>query len=739
MLKPPRKPTISSGFAAALKSDWRVLARGPQLPPADFSIWLFLAGRGSGKTWAHSHFVHEQAATGAAKRIAIVGATADAVRFTQVEGAAGILAAAGAWERPTYESGKGQITWPSGAIARLFSADSPELLRGPEHDLAWCDELASWRRAQETWDNLMMGLRSGPRPQVVISTTPKPTKLIKDLVAREGADGIVITRSSTYDNRINLPPSFFAQLVKKYEGSRVGRQELLAELLLDVPGALWSHANLQETRVEVAPPMQRVVVAVDPSGSGNENADEAGIVVAGVDAAGEAYCLADLSGRMAPVEWARKAIDAYHFYKANLVIAETNFGAQMVIDTLAAVDPNVPTKAITSSRGKVLRAEPISTYFEQGRGHLCGSFPALEDELTSFTADYDRSRDGSPNRVDALVFAFSELLLNQPLGGYFRLTSLLVNGEPAPLPVRPDSISVTLALTDRTDSALGVIYWARSRIRGIPVTILDYDLIEVDAALADGYLQSVNRRASILAELTQARIRIPTLWVEKHGIGETLLRQGQHAEINIRAVPKEMLLPTLDERAIACKGYVQTSRFVKLAQEAHERILVHRSVSVNHLISQLTTFELGGKDQAAELVNAFCIGLAVSLENSHGHFALSKNEVTRILAPPIEEPPVITAEQQARIDSFAESSHQMQLSETEFKRRAILEVARGNPYPRTLSAVNMVGQGWPQPPYPGELPSGEHTVDDQLGAGRRVVDGKVCIVPNPRAWVRLGF
>ena len=354
-------------------------SRPEQLPPKDFlawSIWLFLAGRGSGKNWADSHYVHELAATGAVMRVALIGATADATRYTMVEGTAGILAAAGARDRPVFEASKGQLTWPSGCIARLYSADSPELLRGPEFDLAWCDELASWRRAQETWDNLNFCMRGGKHPHIIISTTPKPTKLIKNLVAREGVDGIVISRSSTYDNRVNLPPSFFAQLVRKYEGTRVGRQELNAELLLDTPGSLWTVENLERTRVRQAPPMQRIVVAIDPTGRGSEDADECGIIVAGLGQNGEGYVLADESGRMTPTEWARRAIDAYRRFKADKIVAEVNFGALMIAGTIAAVDPNVPLKSIASFRGKILRAEPISTLFEQGRCHLVGSFPA---------------------------------------------------------------------------------------------------------------------------------------------------------------------------------------------------------------------------------------------------------------------------------------------------------------------------------------------------------------------------
>src|SRR5580692_4786406 len=340
--KRPDPSGMAGRFAAALKNDWRARARPEQLPPDDFSIWLFMAGRGSGKNWAHSHYVHEQGASGAVERIALIGATADATRFTMVEGTAGIMAAAGDVDRPVFEASKGQLTWPSGCIAHLYSADSPELLRGPEFGLAWCDELASWRRAQETWDNLNFCMRGSRNPKIVISTTPRPTKLVKDIVQREGTDGIVITRSSTYDNRKNLPPSFFAHLVKKYEGTRTGRQELLAELLLDTPGSLWNSANLEATRVTAAPAMQRIVVAIDPSGSGSADADECGIIVAGLGQDGEGYVIADLSGRMTPTEWARRAIDAYRHFKADRIVAETNFGSLMVIGTIQAVDNSVP-------------------------------------------------------------------------------------------------------------------------------------------------------------------------------------------------------------------------------------------------------------------------------------------------------------------------------------------------------------------------------------------------------------
>ncbi len=621
---PPPHKGLSRGFAAALKSDWRMLARPEQLPPKDFSIWLFLAGRGSGKNWADAHYVHEQAATGAVKRIALIGATSDAVRFTMVEGQSGILTAAGAWERPTFEAGKGQLTWPSGTIARLYSADSPELLRGPEHDLAWCDELASWRRAQETWDNLVLTMRLGKHPKIVISTTPKPTKLIKDLVAREGKDGIVITRSTTYDNRANLPPSFFAQLVKKYEGSRTGRQELLAELLMDTPGSLWKSENLEATRVSQAPPMQRVVVAIDPSGSGSEDADECGIIVAGLGQDGEGYVLADLSGRMSPTEWARKAIDAYHLYKADRIIAETNFGSLMVIGTIAAIDPNAPTKAITSSRGKVLRAEPISTLFEQGRCHLVGSFPELEDQCTSFTSDYDRNRDGSPDRVDALVFALTELMCNQPASGYFSVSSLLENGEPVATPRRVTCVLAVAATPTKSGEQLGTVYFAYDERRAAaswPLTIIDWDLRPVDDALFEKYLPALNERLVVLAQMcgtTNAG-----LWLHgSSGASAALLQQATERDYPVHDIDQKSAWAgtLLAERAVAASRHLHTTRRVKIGRAAYEKLVEFRGFTRNHLLAEYSAFRIDEELESDALLRAALSGVLICLDNSRATF-----------------------------------------------------------------------------------------------------------------------
>ena len=394
---------------------WSCLARPNQLPPPgeDWFIWLLLAGRGFGKTRSLVEFVREKVNTGAAKRVALVAPTAADTRNVLVEGPSGILACSPPWDRPRYEPSKRRLTWRSGAMATLYSADEPERLRGPQHDLAAVDDLGSWRRS-ETWDNLMFGLRSGARPLCAVATTPRPTKLIRGLVSCEGA-GVAVTRGTSYENRTNLAPQFFDTITKKYEGTRLGRQELMGELLLDVPGALWVRDRLDELRRSQAPTSLRIVVAIDPSGTGSEEADECGIVAVGVDADGTGWVLADASGRYQPTEWAKRAIELYHRLHANCIVAETNFGGKMVEATLRAIDRNVAYRAVTVSSGKVARAEPVAALYEQGRVHHVGNFVELEDQMCAFTTAFDRTRAGfSPGRVDALVWALTDLIL-QPM------------------------------------------------------------------------------------------------------------------------------------------------------------------------------------------------------------------------------------------------------------------------------------------------------------------------------------
>jgi phage terminase large subunit-like protein len=388
-----------NGFAGtladALETSWPAQARSNQLPPpGNWSVWLLLAGRGFGKTRTLSEWCNSQAISGHCSRLAIVAATAADARDVLVEGESGILACAPAWARPSYESSRRRVTWPNGTIATLYSAEEPDRLRGPQHDAAVCDELGSWPHETMTWDMLQFGLRLGVRPRCVVATTPKPTKLIRRLIVDPDC---VITRGSSYDNRANLAPAFFDSIVRRYEGTRLGRQELDGEVLEDVEGALWTREQLEQCRRERATAeLVRVVVAIDPAATSGEDADETGIIVAGKDAAGHGYVLADRSGRYAPPEWARIAVAAYREHHADRIVAEVNNGGEMVEATLRVVDPNVAYSAVHASRGKVTRAEPVAALYEQGRIHHIGVFPQLEDQLCSFAP----GSTGSPDRLD---------------------------------------------------------------------------------------------------------------------------------------------------------------------------------------------------------------------------------------------------------------------------------------------------------------------------------------------------
>jgi predicted phage terminase large subunit-like protein len=374
---------------------------------------LLLAGRGFGKTRTGAELVRLRVGMRTARHVALVAPTAADTRDVMVEGESGLLAIAPSWDRPEYEPSKRRLTWENGAIATTYSADEPERLRGPQHDFAWCDELAAWRYP-EAWDMLMFGLRLGQDPRAVVTTTPRPTKLIKALVADPK---VVVTRGSTYDNKDNLPSAFLDQIVRRYEGTRLGRQELDAEILDDVPGALWTHGLIDATRVNTVPSLTRIVVAIDPAVSSDEHADETGIVVAGKSADGHGYVLADLSGRYTPTEWAKAAIAAYHAHAADRIVAEVNNGGDMVEATLRVVDPSVAFAAVHASHGKVARAEPVAALYEQGRVHHLGALPRLEDQMCCFAHDFNRETAGySPDRVDALVWALSELLI-QPVPG----------------------------------------------------------------------------------------------------------------------------------------------------------------------------------------------------------------------------------------------------------------------------------------------------------------------------------
>ena len=398
---------------------WVSWGRPEQQPPRSlWRVWLLLAGRGFGKTRSGAEYVRARVIARRTRRVALVAPTAADARDVMVEGESGLLGIGPPEQRPLYEPSKRRLTWRNGAIATLFSADEPERLRGPQHDTVWCDELAAWRYPG-AWDTLMFGLRLGEDPRAVVTTTPRPTKLIRELLADPK---VVLTRGTTYQNRENLAPAFFAQIVRKYEGTRLGRQELEAEIIDEVPGALWCRAAIEASRaapIAGGPPTElvRVVVAIDPAASTSEASDETGIIVAGRDTRDRGWVLADASGRYPPPEWARTAISAYRTHGADRIVAEVNNGGDMVEATLRMVDPNVPFRAVHAARGKVARAEPIAALYEQGRVHHLGAFPALEDQMCGFTGDFDRAAAGySPDRVDALVWALSDLFVTTTPG-----------------------------------------------------------------------------------------------------------------------------------------------------------------------------------------------------------------------------------------------------------------------------------------------------------------------------------
>jgi phage terminase large subunit-like protein len=321
-----------------------------------------------------------------------------------VEGESGLLAISPPWFRPHYEPSKRRLTWPNGAIATTYSADEPDRLRGPQHDLGWCDELATWRYP-DAWDQFLFGLRLGKNPQCVVTSTPKRVKLIRELFKDPTC---VITGGSTYDNIQNLARPFIERIVKRYEGTTLGRQELHAHLLEDVEGAMWKREQIETFRIPKAPDLVRIVVAIDPAVTSSEDSDETGIVVAGIGADGHGYVLADESLRATPLGWASRAVTSYLANKADRIIGEANNGGDLIEQTIRTVNDRVSYTKVTASRGKQTRAEPVAALYEQGRVHHVGQFAYLEDEMCSWVPG-----DASPNRMDALVWALTELMVKE--------------------------------------------------------------------------------------------------------------------------------------------------------------------------------------------------------------------------------------------------------------------------------------------------------------------------------------
>jgi len=393
--------------ATSLLSDWRGFhARPDQIaPPGDWDIWLCLAGRGWGKTRTGAEWIREQVKAGA-KRIALVAETQKDLEEVMIGGESGILAVFPPDERPTVRYKPVRLTFPNGAIALGYNATEPNQLRGPQFDAAWCDELAKWRYARQTWDMLQFGLRLGAHPRVMVTTTPLPIELIKSLLS--GAEGrVAVTRGKTVDNASNLAAPFLKKIKDRYEGTRLGRQELNGEVLGDLPGALWSLSTLDAYRVKEAPQCRRIVVAVDPAVTNTETSDEHGIIVAGLDGQ-TGVVLEDASLSGSPTDWARRAVSLYRSYGADGIVVEVNQGGDMVAHTLRTIDPNVNIIEVRASRGKHVRAEPIAALYEQGKVVHVGAFAELETQMTQMTTSgYEGA--GSPDRVDALVWALTEL------------------------------------------------------------------------------------------------------------------------------------------------------------------------------------------------------------------------------------------------------------------------------------------------------------------------------------------
>ena len=389
-------------------------AQHGQAPPVagDWRIWLIRAGRGFGKTRAGAEWVTAVAGADDGAEIALVGATAADVRRVMIEGPSGVRAVAKTGQTPRYTVSRGEVRWPNGAVARIYSADVPDQLRGPEHSAAWCDELAKWRRGDAAWDNLLMGLRRGVQPRVVVTTTPRPTALMKRVLR---ARGLVETRGATRDNPF-LPAAFVDHVEDAYGGTLLGRQELDGEMIEDLAGALWSRARIEASRGVAPAELVRVVIGVDPpAGSDAGAGDACGIVAVGRDGDGLAYVLEDASVAAAsPEGWARAVADCAARHRADRVVAEANQGGQMVRSVLLAADVALPVTLVRASRGKVARAEPVATLYERDRVRHCGRFAALEDEMCGLVAGGGYHGPGrSPDRADALVWAMSELMLGR--------------------------------------------------------------------------------------------------------------------------------------------------------------------------------------------------------------------------------------------------------------------------------------------------------------------------------------
>lgn len=383
-------------------------------PKGDWRTWVIMGGRGAGKTRAGAEWVRAQVeggtplSPGRCRRVALVGETFDQAREVMVEGPSGIRACSPPDRRPVYEAVRRRLVWPNGAEAWLHSASNPEALRGPQFDAAWSDELGKWKKAQEVWDQLQLGLRLGESPRQVVTTTPRRTAIMLDILNR---DDTVLTQAGMEENAENLAPDFVAQMNRVYGGTGFGRQEIGGEMMDESVGAYWTRAVLEKGRGRPPAEFARIVVAVDPPASSGPNADECGIVVAGIEPGGlnaTMWVLADLSARgLTPQAWAERAVQAWRMWEADLIVAEVNQGGEMVETLVRQIEPAVGYRAVHATRSKKVRAEPVALAYAHGRVRHGGMFPVLEDQLCTFTGLRD---EGSPDRLDAMVWAVTELM-----------------------------------------------------------------------------------------------------------------------------------------------------------------------------------------------------------------------------------------------------------------------------------------------------------------------------------------
>jgi len=410
-------PDNKAELLRRLRHDWKLWARDDQLPPTndEWLVWMLMAGRGSGKTRAGAEYAREKAESHPKWRVGVIAPTHGDCRDICFEGESGLMEIIPPGNIEHYNRSNLELILRNGSRFKGYSAEKPDRLRGPQHHLLWCEEIASWQ-FPETYDQAQFGLRLGERPRTIITTTPRPTQFIKDFVERseEEPNYVVISRASTFDNAENLPQSQLDELRRRYADTYLGQQELYGALIDDIEGALWKRAVLDETRITLAqqPQMSRVVIGVDPAVTSNEKSDETGIIVLGKGVDGQGYVLGDYSLRGTPDQWARKVVEAYHAHRCDRVVAEVNNGGEMVKYTLRTIESSLPVKTVTATRGKAVRAEPISAMYEQRKVHHVGIFGALEDQMCSWIpGETVGRRVKSPDRVDALVWAGHELLL----------------------------------------------------------------------------------------------------------------------------------------------------------------------------------------------------------------------------------------------------------------------------------------------------------------------------------------